>query len=152
MEKKIIGYMLTWTAYGTWLQGDKRGYVKNGIILSANQKLQTANRNNQKHPSIKLNTNLISIVKSALEKEAERIGQKIYATAVCSNHVHLVLQKTNEKIENAVARYKNKSTYALRAICIEGKIWTRGYNKKFLYNTNELDSVIQYVQEHKSNG
>ena len=62
--------MLTWTIYGTWLQGDKRGYVKNGIILSANQKLQTANRNNQKHPSIKLNTNLILIVKKAIEKEA----------------------------------------------------------------------------------
>jgi REP element-mobilizing transposase RayT len=152
MEKKIIGYMLTWTTYGTWLQGDKRGYVKNGVILSANQKLQTANRNNQKHPSIKLNTNLMLIVKNVIEKEAERIGQKIYAIAVCSNHVHLVLQKTTEKIENAVARYKNKSTYALRAIGIEGKIWTRGYNKKFLYNTNELDSVIQYVQGHKSNG
>ena len=92
------------------------------------------------------------IVKNVIEKEAERIGQKIYAIAVCSNHVHLVLQKTTEKIENAVARYKNKSTYALRAIGIEGKIWTRGYNKKFLYNTNELDSVIQYVQGHKSNG
>jgi len=125
---------------------------KSGTILSANQKLQTANRNNQTHPSVKLNTNLILVVKNAIEKEAERIGQEIYAIAVCSNHVHLVLQKTTEKIENAVARYKNKSTYALRAICIEGKIWTRGYNKKFLYNTNELDSVIQYVHEHKSNG
>ena len=144
--------MLTWTTYGTWLQGDKRGYVKNGVILSTNQKLPTANRNNQKHPSIKLNTNLMLIVKNVIEKEAERIGQKIYAIAVCSNHVHLVLQKTTEKIENAVARYKNKSTYAMRAIGIEGKIWTRGYNKKFLYNTNELDSVIQYVQGHKSKG
>ncbi len=113
MEKKIIGYLLTWTTYGTWLQGDKRGYVEKGTILSANKKLQTANRNNQKHPSIKLNTNLILIVKNAIEKEAERIGQEIYAIAVCSNHVHLVLQKTTEKIENAVARYKNKSTYAL---------------------------------------
>ena len=97
MQKKLIGYMLTWTTYGTWLQGDKRGYVKNGIILSANQKLQTANRNNQKHPPIKLNTNLMPIVKNALEEEAERIGQKIYAIAVCSNHVHLILQKTTEK-------------------------------------------------------
>ena len=151
MERKIIGYMLTWTTYGTWLQGDKRGYVKNGTILSANQKLQTANRTSQKHPTVKLNTNLMLIVKNVIEKEAERIGQKIYAIAVCSNHVHLVLQKTTDKIENAIARYKNKSTYAVRVIGIEGKIWTRGYNKKFLYNTDELDSVIQYVQEHKSN-
>jgi len=25
---RMIGYMLTWTTYRTWLQGDKRGYVK----------------------------------------------------------------------------------------------------------------------------
>jgi len=25
---RMIGYMLTWTTYGTWLQRDKRGYVK----------------------------------------------------------------------------------------------------------------------------
>ena len=117
--------MLTWTTYGTWLQGDKRGYVKNGIILSANQKLQAANRTSQKHPTVKLNTNLMLIVKNAIEKEAERIGQKIYAIAVCSNHVHLVLQKTTDKIENAIARYKNKSTYAVRVIGLDLKICTR---------------------------
>jgi hypothetical protein len=24
----MIGFMATWTTYGTWLQGDKKGYVK----------------------------------------------------------------------------------------------------------------------------
>ena len=24
----MVGYMLTWTTYGTWLQGDERGWVK----------------------------------------------------------------------------------------------------------------------------
>ncbi len=27
---RMIGYMLTRTTYGMWLQGDKRGYVKDG--------------------------------------------------------------------------------------------------------------------------
>jgi hypothetical protein len=27
---KIIGYMVTWTTYGSWLPGDERGYVKDG--------------------------------------------------------------------------------------------------------------------------
>jgi len=34
MVKRIIGYMVTWTTYGTWLQGEKKGYVKNGKILA----------------------------------------------------------------------------------------------------------------------
>ena len=27
---RMIGYILTWTTYGKWLQRDKRGYVKEG--------------------------------------------------------------------------------------------------------------------------
>ena len=30
MVRRIIGYMVTWTTYGTWVQGEKKGYVKNG--------------------------------------------------------------------------------------------------------------------------
>jgi hypothetical protein len=48
MTKELIGYMVTWTTYGSWLQGDKRGYVKNGTILPANDKLKSANRKQQK--------------------------------------------------------------------------------------------------------
>jgi len=40
---KLIGYMVTWTTYGSWLQGDKRGYVKNGEILLAEKILEKSN-------------------------------------------------------------------------------------------------------------
>ena len=40
---KTLGYMVTWTTYGTWLQGDERGYVKNGKILSENPALKKVN-------------------------------------------------------------------------------------------------------------
>lgn len=53
--KVMIGYMVTWTTYGTWLQGDKRGYVKNGKILARNDKLKSANQRQQKYPTFKLN-------------------------------------------------------------------------------------------------
>jgi len=28
--RRLFGYMLTWTTYGTWVQGDRRGFVKDG--------------------------------------------------------------------------------------------------------------------------
>ena len=37
----MIAYMVTWTTYGSWLQGDKRGYVKDGQILGGNYNLKT---------------------------------------------------------------------------------------------------------------
>jgi hypothetical protein len=36
--------MLTWTAYGSWLQGDRRKYVKNGQILDPNPSLESKNK------------------------------------------------------------------------------------------------------------
>ncbi len=33
---KTVGYMITWTTYGTWLQGDKKGFVKEGKIRGEN--------------------------------------------------------------------------------------------------------------------
>ncbi len=36
---RTVGYMLTWTTYGSWLQGDVRGYVKNSRILPDDKKL-----------------------------------------------------------------------------------------------------------------
>jgi len=36
---RTVGYMITWTTYGTWLQGDERGYVKNGKVLRENKRL-----------------------------------------------------------------------------------------------------------------
>jgi len=37
---RMIGFMATWTTYGSWLQGSKKGYVKNGTILPANADLE----------------------------------------------------------------------------------------------------------------
>jgi hypothetical protein len=34
--------MITFTTYGTWLQGDERGYVKNGRILPGDETLKSA--------------------------------------------------------------------------------------------------------------
>ncbi len=30
----MIGYMLTWTTYGSWLQGDERGWRKDGVAMA----------------------------------------------------------------------------------------------------------------------
>ena len=39
-----VGYMVTWTTYVTWLQGDRRGYVKGGLVLGSNEDLHLDNK------------------------------------------------------------------------------------------------------------
>lgn len=145
---KIIGYMITWTTYGTWLQGDKRGYVKNGKILRKNNTLLKSNLKRLKNPATKLDAEHRDIVHHTILDKAKEINQKIHAIAVCSNHVHIVAEHTNESIEKVVSYYKNAARLALRAGGFNGRVWTRGFDKRFCFNREELKSRIQYVNDH----
>ena len=150
--EKMVGYMATWTTYGTWLQGDKRQYVKDGEILPADKELEDANKRQQKSKAVRLTNEQKKLVKDVILKEAKRIGQEILAISVFSNHVHVVVGSTNESIENTVSRYKNIATCALKKAGLAGKIWTRGFNKRFCFNREELEQKISYVCHQSNNG
>ena len=145
---QIIGYMLTWTTYGSWLPGDERGYVKDGQTLPANPQIMRASRMRQKSPTVILNKPQIRLVQQTILAEAERIGHKILALAVRNNHVHLVLLPHSESIEDAVSRYKSITTRALWKHGKKGRIWTKGYDKRFCFSKKELAARIKYVQNH----
>jgi REP element-mobilizing transposase RayT len=142
---KMVGYMVTWTTYGTWLQGDKRKYVKDGEILPGDKELEEANKRQQKSGTVRLTSGQKNIVKDAILKEAQRIGQEILAISVFSNHVHVVVGSINESIENTVSRYKNVATCALKKAGLTERIWTRGFNKRFCFSSEELERKIAYV-------
>jgi len=78
---RMIGFMATWTTYGTWLQGNKKGYVKNGTTLEADVELEKSNQELLKHDKIKIPKSLREIVKNAILKEAEENQSK----SVCDN-------------------------------------------------------------------
>jgi REP element-mobilizing transposase RayT len=147
---KMIGFMATWTTYGTWLQGDKRGYVKNGITLGVNAQLEKTNKQLLKHDKIVIPKNLHKIVESSILKEAEQIGQRVYAITICSNHVHIVVESTNERCGYSIGRFKKAATKALREYGFVNKVWTKGYDKRYCYSKDELEARIKYVQHHKS--
>jgi REP element-mobilizing transposase RayT len=149
MTKKLIGYMITWTTYGTWLQGDKRGYVKNGVILPANERLKSANKNKQKFQTVKLNSSQKHIVRKAMLLEAQKINQKILAIAVCSNHVHIVAKVSSESIEKIVHRYKRLATFVLRKTGLDGKVWSKGFDKRFCFTDKDIEQKVKYVNGHK---
>ena len=145
---KMIGYMITWTTYGSWLQGDERGYVKDSKTLMQNNKLKMANIGLQKYPSVKLNQQQKQIAERAIIEESERINQRLFAIAVCSNHVHIVASVSKESIEQVVHRYKYSATSALHESGMQGKIWSKGFDKRFCFTDFDLQTRIKYVQSH----
>ena len=145
---KTIGYMLTWTTYGSWLQGDERGYVKDGQTLGGDEKLVDLCKKFQEGHTVKLRNNEKDIVRRAILNEAERTGHTIEALAVYSNHIHLVARYFPEPIGRTVSRFKNVATSALRKHGRAGRVWTRGFDKRFCFNQEDLDRRIQYVKNH----
>ena len=145
----MIGFMATQTTYGTWLQGDRKGYVKNGITLEANAELEKSNKELLKHNKIKIPKRLRKTVENAILKEAEEIDQKVYAIAVCSNHVHIVVESIGKRCGYLVGRFKKAATKALRKYDYNDKVWTKGFDKRYCYDKQELEKKIKYVQWHE---
>jgi len=146
---KLIGYMVTWTTYGSWLQGDKRGYVKSGRILPGSTKIKDANRKLQRNEMVILTPKESQIVRNAILTEAKRIGQTIEAITVCSNHVHLVARPCSQSIEQVVSRYKNVAMFELCTNARTRRIWTRSFDKRFCFTEDELVGRIKYVRNHR---
>ena len=144
----MIGYMLTWTTYGSWLQGDKRGWVKNGRILQPDSKLYLTNKQKLKRTPVKLKESQKRLVKEIISAESKRTNQKIYALTVCSDHIHIVAEPCSESISQIVQRYKRVSTYTLQKNGFNGKVWTKGYDKRYCFDVKDLKTRIDYVLRH----
>jgi hypothetical protein len=147
---KMIGYMVTWTTYGSWLQGDHRGYVKRGKIMSGNERILQSNRKLQRSKTVRLNPSQRAIVRQTILDEAKKTGQMIEAIAVCEHHVHIVARPCQEPIGQVVSRYRNAAMFALSGRGQVARIWTRGFDKRFCFTEDDIGFRIEYVRKHQS--
>ena len=139
---------MTWTTYGTWLPGDERGYVADGKGLPGQIGILERNKKRQKSPTVKFNTREKEIVKETVLGEAKRISHKLEALTVCSNHVHLLARPYTQSIEEVVGRYKSLTTRALWQKARRGRIWSKGYDKRFCFTEEDIAARAKYIQEH----
>jgi len=144
-----LGYMVTWTTYGTWLQGEKKGYVKKGKILGERDNLRKSNAEKLSQKPVRLKVREKEIVKRVILEKAQQVGHRILAIAVCSNHVHMVAAYDGRGVEKLVSRYKNAAYFALRKDGFTGRVWTRGYDKRYCFDEESLLTRVDYVKGHK---
>jgi len=146
--QKVLGYMLTWTAYGSWLQGDRRKYVKDGQILEPNPSLETKNKEQMKYPKVSLSAPQRESIEKAIIGESAGLNQKIFAIAVRSNHIHLVTDCNFISAASAVRHYKNAARLAVETNGFVGRLWTKGFSVRYCFDEDQLNKVIQYVNRH----
>jgi REP element-mobilizing transposase RayT len=145
---KTLGYMITFTTYGSWLQGDERRYVKNGKTYPENKSLLKANTTLQKQETVRLTKRQQLLTKIAILAESNKAGQKILALAAGSNHIHIVAQYIPTPIERIVAYYKKAARLTLKETGLTGNVWTRGYDVRYCFDKEALEKRIKYVENH----
>ena len=143
-----LGYMVTWTTYGSWLQGDKRKFVKVGKILPPDFNLRETNLQNLQKPPVSLTPAQIQIVNQAIIDKAEKLRQEILAMSIREKHVHIIIAYDGTPIEDSVRHYKNAALVALRKEGFTGRVWSTGFNKRFCFDERALQNCINYVTRH----
>ena len=141
--------MVTWTTYGTWLQGNAKGFVTNGEVRGENIALKKSNVKNLTRAAVRLGRREKEIVRNSIIEAAKRFNQKILAVAVYSNHVHIVCEYVDVPINVIVSYYKNAGRVALKECGFEGRVWTKGYDKRFCFSEKDLRTKVDYVNKHE---
>jgi len=87
-------------------------------------------------------------IENALRKEAELIGQDIYAITVGKNHIHPAVSSNGMDAGVAVSHYKNAARLKMKDDGFIRRLWTRGFSKRYCFDENRLQTVIAYVNNH----
>ena len=124
------------------------GYVKDGKVVKKNERLREDNEQRLVKDAVRLGRKEKKVVMAAIRNEAEKYGIGVEALAVCSNHVHAVVVSGGQSIEETVGRFKNAGRVALRSVGVEGRVWTKGFDKRFCFDEQGLKARIAYVKQH----
>jgi len=140
--------MFTITTYGTWLRGDRRGWVDQGRVLPPDPPLEAADRRRMKHPVFLFHQDQWLKVGSFIgESLRQRLNLRILAMSVQSWHVHWVSAATEHPVPAVVKCAKDAVRWGLRP----GRaIWSDGYDKRFCFDDASVHCRITYVERHNT--
>ncbi|WLD13986.1 hypothetical protein [Planctellipticum variicoloris] len=146
--REIHGVMVTMTTYGTWLRGDPRGWVDDGITYPADPELENADRERLKYPVYRFDPSRWHEIGGMLGRSLiDRLQQRVLALTVQTWHVHFVVGPSRWEVPWVVKCAKEAVRYGLRP----GRpIWTVKYDKRFCFSTASLMTRIAYVERHNT--
>ncbi len=157
---------ISWTCFGNWLPGDKRGYVSNtqlpggawlpkenvpGTPYTKDDPLtrhQARILMNQP-PTRLTGSNALSVAESLVDAARKR-GWRIMRGAIMANHVHVVITECPDDGEAVRRVLKGISQAALSdAVGENRRWWTRGGSDRYLHSEEAIVAAINYVAEQE---
>ena len=153
-----VGFLITWTCYGTWLYGDERGSVDQEhnaygtLTFPRNQRRVAGVQRQMDRPPHRLGDAAREIVTQTIEDHARRRGWELLAVNVRSNHVHIVVRFAGVRPEQMMGQWKAWSTRRLgeHGLVRPGeRVWTRHGSTRYLWEECELEPSVRYVLERQ---
>jgi len=151
-----LGYLLTWTSYGTWLPGDRRGWVDRRAAgpgfpyQEPDPKREDRARNAMSEPPVLLDKPARQVVDAAIRRTCAYRGWIVHALNVRSNHAHIVVSPGDLSPGATMKVLKAYASRALNeALATRGRKhwWTSSGSTKYLNSESSLFAAIRYVQE-----
>jgi hypothetical protein len=143
---RTLAIMVTSTTYGTWLRGDKRGWIDDGRLMPPLPWLEANDRTRMKHePYLFEQHRLLDIGQMMGDSLTARLRVSVLALHVARWHFHLVVAATRHELRDVVKCAKDAVRYGLKA----GRpIWTADYDKRFCLELASVRNRIAYVERH----
>jgi len=150
-----LAYYLTWPTYGTWLPGDKRGWVKRGGGWQSPdpvRKLEAESRMTE--DACRLDHEQRAVVEGTIAEHCQIRGWELYVVNCRSNHIHVVVAATI-KPEAVRSQFKAWCTRKLKDLDRkrrrEGEVrenwWAERGSRLYVNDEDGLEAVIQYVRD-----
>ena len=151
-----VGFLITWTCYGTWLYGDERGSVDDEHnayatpYLSPNDRRIAALRRRLRHPRFRLTKTARELVANTTKEHCRHRGWELLAVNARSNHVHVVVGFAGVAPEKMMGEWKAWRSRRLRehGLAPPGqRVWTRHGSTRYVWKKRDLDPAVAYVVE-----
>lgn len=144
-----LGYFITWTVYGTFLQGDERWWRRKRQGSQPPQpQLEQWHRDRLKYDVILLNDQHREIVESEIRAHCEHRQWHLWTANVRTNHVHVVVTAQGCAGRKVCDQLKANCTRGLRQQDIRfgnRPVWTVGGDWQCLNTEEDLEQAIMYA-------
>jgi REP element-mobilizing transposase RayT len=161
-------WFLTWTTYGSWLPGDRRGFV--GQLRDDNDlpyihdlpgtpcdadvpQLEKAMRAAMNGPPIRLTHDQATTVTAQFHETAAYRNWLLLAVGVMANHIHIVVgvpgDPEPDKLLHDFKAYASRRLNRNWARPMNGTWWTESGSKRKLRDEQAIREAVKYVQDQE---
>ena len=144
MAERFEASFVTTTTYGSWLPGDVRGYVEDGVPLPSSPPLAAYATARMKGDVVRFSNCESDELHHSIVAAACEFGYRLSDLVIEATHAHWIVAHDDE-MEAMVGRLKTR----MRQRLARGRIWTVGYCGFELSDLKALHDARNYLAQHR---